>query len=111
MTENEQAQAFWRTWSRLVARSWVDAEFKKRLVSEPAAVLAEHGFPVPEETTVRIIEHDSNEAILPLPSRPPEELSDDDLDKVAGGGRGLDGGGQEVQLDVGMWWAQPTLGA
>jgi hypothetical protein len=85
----------------------MDREFKQRLITEPAVVLAEAGFPVPEEITLRVILHDTNEAVLPLPSRPPQELTEEDLDHVAGG----TGGPAETQaeqrvFDLTEWWSR-----
>ena len=36
--------------ARVVARAWVDAEFKARLLADPRAALAEMGFNLPEDT-------------------------------------------------------------
>jgi len=71
----------------LFARCWKDESFKKRFLSEPAAVLAEEGFDVPEGVEIKVIENRPDEMTLVLPFNPASpELSDAEMDQVAGGG-------------------------
>ena len=82
-------EQMYKVWARLVARSWADNEFRERLKAEPAAVLAENGISLPEGAPVRIVELTEGEVIIPLPRRPSEILSDEELAQVAAGGTGL----------------------
>ena len=75
-----------KEYAKVIARAWVDEEFKKRLLAEPATVLAENGIEIPEGMTVKLVERKENEILLVLPHRPSLELSDEDLENVAGGG-------------------------
>ena len=71
----------------LFARCWKDESFKDRFLAEPAKVLDENGFEVPEDVKVNVIENKPGELNIVLPINPQTfELSDDDLDQVAGGG-------------------------
>ncbi|HEY9601709.1 MAG TPA: hypothetical protein V6C85_08875, partial [Allocoleopsis sp.] len=84
--------------SRLIARAWLDEEFKQRFISEPAAVLAENNLAVPEGVQVRVNEGVSVGSItslgggldsdvvyeIPLPPKP-EELEDTQIRSWAGG--------------------------
>jgi hypothetical protein len=70
---------------RLAARARADAGFKRRLLAAPAAVLAEEGIAVPPGAEVRVHESTPTLAHLALPPRPGDELSDEQLDAVAGG--------------------------
>jgi len=70
---------------RLAARARGDAAFKARLLAEPAAVLAEQGIPVPPGVAVRVLESTPTLVHLALPPKPTDELSDEQLDQVAGG--------------------------
>ncbi len=79
-----------KEYAKVIAKAWVDDEFKKRLLADSAAVLKENGIEIPEGMTVRFVEQEEpkeNEILVPLPPRPGEaaELSDEDLEKVAGG--------------------------
>ena len=76
-----------KQYAKIIAKAWVDEEFKKRLLDDSATVLKENGIEIPEGMTVRFVEAEENEILVPLPPRPPEtmELSDSDLSKVAGG--------------------------
>ncbi len=78
-----------KEYAKIIGKAWVDEEFKKRLLTDPVSVLKENGIEVPQGMTVKFVEGKENEILVPLPPRPPEaaELSDEDLEKVAGGGR------------------------
>lgn len=83
--DQEQTREFARMYGQVVARSWADEEFKARLLADPAAVLREEGFPVPTGIEVRAVESTDSVLYLNLPPRPSDELSDEQLDQVAGG--------------------------
>lgn len=93
-------------WDFLVADAWADEELMARLLTSPAGVLAERGFPVPEGAhfevvreaeiaRIRITCQDGDMATLVLPSEPENgELSESDLEAVVSGkGRAGGGGG------------------
>lgn len=80
MNQEERA----RLTSRLIAKSWADDGFKGRLISNPMDTLRAEGVEVPAGMTVRVVENTSNVVHLVLPAKP-TDLSDEDLDKVAGG--------------------------
>ena len=74
----------------LFARCWKDEAFKKRFVSEPGKVLDEEGFDVPEGIKVKVIENSPDEMNIVLPVNPDSlELSDAEMDGVAGGAVGF----------------------
>lgn len=76
-----------KEYAKVIARAWVDEEFKKRLLEDPRMVLKENGIEIPEGVTVRFVEQKENEILIPFHPRPSEtyDLSDEDLEKVAGG--------------------------
>jgi hypothetical protein len=78
---------------RLVRRSMEDEPFRQRLLEDPkAAVEQELGTRLPEEVRVVAIEETTGTAYLVLPSASPAggggELSDRELESVAGAGWG-----------------------
>jgi len=83
--EQAQTQEYAKRYGQLVARAWGDEAFKARLLADPAAVLAEHGLSVPPGVEVRAVENTDRVLYLALPPQPSEELSDEQLDAVAGG--------------------------
>lgn len=76
---------FQKIWAQMVQKAWSDANFKQRLLQNPAAVLQEHGVKIPAGHTLKVVENSDTVTHLILPARPDEELSLEDLDKVAGG--------------------------
>ncbi|MEO6827363.1 MAG: NHLP leader peptide family RiPP precursor [Microbacteriaceae bacterium] len=74
-----------KAFAKVVARSWDDPDFRAKLLADPAGVLESNtGFQLPAGKRLEIVE-DTDEVIhVTLPARP-AELSDDELDEVAGG--------------------------
>jgi hypothetical protein len=74
-------------WSQIVARAWCDEAFRKRLLSQPRNVLAEHGMEVPEGMEVRVGEGEEVTVVddgdmvrhFSFPASPPDDLTDEDL--------------------------------
>jgi hypothetical protein len=83
--EQAQMQGYAKQWGQLVARTWSDEGFKRRLLAAPGPALAEQGIPVPPGVEVRVHENSPTVFHLTLPPQPSEELSDEQLDAVAGG--------------------------
>ena len=70
--------------SQLIAKCWADEGFKQKLLADPAATLKAEGVDLPDGLTVKALENTDSVFHLVIPAKP-TELSDDDLDKVAGG--------------------------
>jgi hypothetical protein len=86
MATDPRRQERARQWGQVVARAWSDEAFKRRLVTEPAAVLREQGMDVPPGVEVRVVENTATVAHLVLPPKPAEgELSEEQLVQAAGG--------------------------
>ena len=81
---------------RLIERSLQDESFRQRLLQDPrAAVEEELGTRLPEGVRVTAVEESAQTIDLVLPSASPlgeegSELSDQDLEAVAGGGTWTD---------------------
>src|SRR5579872_6752575 len=74
-------------YAKIVAHAWKDPKFKEKLLKNPKAALKEMGMDIPENFEVRVIEEKENSLTFVLPRTPAEveELSDRDLNKLAGG--------------------------
>jgi len=69
-----------------VAKASENDDFKARLIADSGTVLKENGIEAPEGIKVKIIEGTENAITFILEQPPPAgELSDDDLEEVAGG--------------------------
>ena len=74
------------TFAKLIAKSWSDPAFKKRLIAEPAAVLGESGVKIPQGTKVKVLESTPAEWVIVIPPAPASgELSDEALRGASGG--------------------------
>jgi hypothetical protein len=93
---------------RLIDRSLKDEEFRQRLLAEPrAAIEQEFESRLPESVEVRAVEETSEIIYLVLPSASPlvsqgGELSDQELEAVAGGEG--DTGGGELDTSFACGW-------
>lgn len=59
-----------KEYAKIIARAWLDEDFKKRLLGEPATVLKENGIQIPEGMTAKIVERKENEIQIPPPVAP-----------------------------------------
>ena len=74
--------------SQLIAKSWADEGFKRKLLADPAATLKAEGMKMelPAGLSIKAVENTDLVLHLVIPAKP-TELSDEDLDNVAGGGQ------------------------
>ena len=81
MTEQRNALA------RLFAACWKDEALKARFLSDPKAVMKEHGLDVPEGIDVKVVENadDCVHSTLPAPPAGHGDLSEEELSNAAGG--------------------------
>lgn len=80
MNDDEQSKKI----GQLIAKAWADDSFRKKLLSDPVATLKAEGVALPHGLQVRAVENTDKLVYLEIPSKP-TELSDEDLDKAAGG--------------------------
>jgi len=75
-------------WSQLVARAWANPALKAKLAADPAAVLKENGLTPPTRVQLMVVENTDKVVHLVLPVKPAaQELSEEELEQVAGGWR------------------------
>jgi len=72
---------------RIIKRAQADREFKKALLDNPRETLGQLGAQLPAEVEVKVVEESPEVVYLVLPAEP-GELTNDQLDRAAGGGRG-----------------------
>ena len=74
--------------SLIVARAWKDASFKKEFINDPKGTIQKYsGQSLPGNVNIIAHEEDANtmHITIPQPPRNVDELSDQDLERVAGG--------------------------
>jgi hypothetical protein len=70
---------------RIIAKAWADDSFKAQLLADPAAVAAAEGIAIPAGVKIVVHENKPGELHVVLPAKPSAELSDAELEGVAGG--------------------------
>ena len=85
MAETEQDNA--AAYGKVIAKAWRDPTFKAKLLADPHAALKDAGVSVPAGVTVKVVENTDTHVHFVLPLKPAldEVLSDEALDRVAGG--------------------------
>ena len=71
-------------YAQIVSKAWADPAFKAKLLADPMTALKEAGHTVPAGLVVKAVENTDKQVYLVVPAKP-RELSDDQLNKVAGG--------------------------
>ncbi len=77
--------------AQVIARAWSDPDFKAQLLRDPKTVLAGYGVDVPAGLNLRIVENTADTFHMVLPATPSQagDLSDEDLQSLAGGKKGV----------------------
>lgn len=71
--------------AHIMAKAAADGEFRAKLLADPKPVIAaEFGITIPERYSIHVLEDDATSAHLVLPLS--EQLTEEDLAQVAGGG-------------------------
>jgi hypothetical protein len=71
---------------KIVARAWQDDEFRRKFLADPKGLFGEHlGTKLPEALTITETPDSLHFVIPAKPKGDLAELSDEDLEKVAGG--------------------------
>jgi hypothetical protein len=79
---------------KIIAKAWIDDEFKRKLLTDTAAVLKEEGVEVPEGIVVRAVENTDKLFHLVLPPKPDiKEMNDEQLQRLTRDG-----------IDPGLCW-------
>ena len=73
------------TYAKVIAKAWRDPAFKAGLIANPAAALKAEGIDVPAGIALTVVENTDKQFHLVLPPVPSGEVSDEELDAVAGG--------------------------
>ena len=100
MTESQDVLA------KVIVACWQDEAMKARFLSDPKAVLAEHGLQMPDRIGIEASEDTDLHINLTIPTAPlgDGELSDGELDAVAGGADNRDRSWAENTNDCDGKW-------
>ena len=82
MDAKAKAEAVFRA---IIERCWADENFKKKLLEDATAALKAKDMPIPDEIKINVMENSPSVFNFVLPENPKGELSDADLELVAGG--------------------------
>ena len=84
MTENQRSMDCEGLEKEIIEKAQSDKDFKKALLDNPKETLIQIGVQVPDEVEVKVVEESAKVVYLVLPVNP-DELTDEQLDGVAGG--------------------------
>ncbi|RMF11678.1 MAG: thiocillin family RiPP [Alphaproteobacteria bacterium] len=109
---SKMAQDAAKAYGQVIARAWSDPAFAAKLKSDPAAALAEAGVEVPDGAKVTSYFAEENEVVVLVPAKPSEELSDEALEAMAGGGtKGSAGTAGTAACPIGTFGCAGTAGS
>ncbi len=74
-----------RKWNEVIAKAWMDPQFKSKLLANPDQVLKEHGISA-KNGNFKIIQARKNEYCLILPEKPEGSFSETELRNIAAAG-------------------------
>ncbi len=77
---NDEAKQY----QQLIAKSWVDENFKNHLLADPITTLKAEGIEFPEGISVNVVEDTAQSFTLVIPAKP-NTLSDEDLGETSAG--------------------------
>jgi len=80
-TADEQQQQM----GRVIAKCWADETFKQNLITNTTQTLQDEGIEVPAGLEIKVVENSDSVVHIVLPPPPNDELSESELDSVAGG--------------------------
>jgi hypothetical protein len=66
-------------WSKIIAKAWMDENYKKRLIENPKEILAQEGLEFPKDLNLRIVEDTDKIKTLVIP---PTSNSTEHLQKI-----------------------------
>jgi hypothetical protein len=82
--DKKTAEEFQKKWSKVIAKAWIDEDFKQKLLKNPQMALKEAGLSIPG-MTFEVHENSEKKTHLILPQKPTKELSEEQLKVVSGG--------------------------
>jgi Nitrile hydratase, alpha chain len=84
ITMNQEEQG--KKMSQLLAKCWADEGFKQKVLADPATTLRAEGVELPPGLSIKAVENTDKVCHLVIPAKP-TDLSDEELETVAGGFR------------------------
>ncbi len=76
---------FAKAWAKIIAKTWVDEEFREKLLKNPEKTLKELGVKLPKGVELELHEQKRKQVHLVLPAKPEGVLSEQELRNLAAG--------------------------
>jgi hypothetical protein len=77
---------FQKNFAKVITKAWKDPAYKRKLLSNPDAVLKNEGLDIPKGMHVEFHEDTNKVMHFTLPRRPEGHLSDEQLQNIAAAG-------------------------
>jgi len=73
-------------YKQIIVKCLADKVFKADFMSDPAKVLKENGLEIRDGVKLHVVENTETDCYLVIPAKQGPELTDDQLDRIAGAG-------------------------
>ena len=77
--------AYAKQWAKIVAKAWLDEDYKQRLLTDAASVMKEEGMEVPEGVKLNVVEATDTETWMVLPPKPENGQIEEAQEHLAAG--------------------------
>lgn len=86
MSQNQPNEEHRKKYAEVIAKAWSDESFKQKLIANPKETLKEMGVETPANMPIKVCDGSDGTFYLVLPKKPQENMTDEDLKKMSGGG-------------------------
>lgn len=83
MKSDYQWQKSQKVFSKIIAKSWTDSNYKNRVLNDPLSVLKEEGINIPEGVTITVVEDTPSTMHWVIPTPPVDPLSEEEIELAA----------------------------
>jgi hypothetical protein len=76
------ADNYSNNYAKMIAKAWLDEEFKAELKRDPKAVMKRMGIPVADDLQLEVLENTPTKIYCVLPAKPTDQITEEDIDTM-----------------------------